>query len=519
MGKKVVAAIDLGSHALRMKIGEMTRNGGFRELESYRKINSVGHDAFTTGKVSFQTVDKVCEELELFKKSIEEYGVDQYLAMATSALREAENREYIIDQIRLKTGIEIKIIGNSEEQYLTHKAIKHQLENYDQLIQEGAVIVAVGAGNVQITAYKEGRLCSSQNVKMGALRIKEAFGDIEHKTLNYYGILDEYISTNLESVEIFKTSETYRHLIAVGGELSVIRQLIREEDALTMQHMSEDEFMKLFDHSVNMTNEELEETYGVKRERAEIILPSMMLFKMFFEKVESNQMITPIVSLSDGIVRLIHEELYLKKKSGESKEDIFANAKALARKFHYHEAHGKKVEENAVILFDRLKKIHGLKDERVLLQVAAILHDIGKFVSLDQHYRHSYTLIRSLEIFGLSEDDVEMVANIAYYHSRVKPSMTDKNFSSLSGRERTQVGKLISILRLADALDRSHKGKITIKTIRLQEKMLIIQGVSGVNVDTTLEEWTFSQKADYFREVFGITPILKIKREFKNEYN
>ncbi len=513
----MVAAIDLGSHALRMKVGEINRSGLFHELENYRKINGVGHDTFTTGKVSFETVDKICDELKLFKKSFVEYGVDQYLAMATSALREAENRDYIVDQIRLKTGLEIKVISNSEEQYLTHKAIKHQLSDYEQLIQEGAVVVVVGAGSVQITTYKEGRLRSSQNVKMGSLRIKEVFEDIERKAINYHNILDEYISTNLEGVDYFKDTDTYKHLIAVGGELSIISKLIENQENTHIGQLSEKEFLKLFDHIVDMTIEEIEETYGVKRERAEIILPSMMLFKMFLEKVESNQIITPIISLTDGIIRLIHEELYLKKKSDENNDDIIANAKALARKFQYNEPHAKKVEENALILFDRLKKIHGLKQERVLLQVAAILHDIGKVVALDQHYLHSYNLIRSLEIFGLSEEHVEMVANIACYHSMVKPTVTDQNFNGLPRESRTKVGKLISIIRLADALDRSHKGKIQIQSVRLHEKELVIHCTSAVNVDTTLEEWTFNQKADYFMEVFGITPRLKIKREFENE--
>jgi|ASRK01.1.fsa_nt_gi exopolyphosphatase/guanosine-5'-triphosphate,3'-diphosphate pyrophosphatase len=517
MSKKVVAAIDLGSHALRMKVGEISKSGLFYELENYRKINGVGHDTFTTGKVSFNTVDKICDELKLFKKSFEEYGVDQYMAMATSAIREAENRDYIVDQIRLKTGLEIEVISNSEEQYLTHKAIKHKLKNYEQLIQEGAVVVVVGAGSVQITTYKEGRLRSSQNVKMGSLRIKEVFDDIERKTLRYHNILDEYITTNLEGVDFFKEADTYEHLIAVGGEISVISKIIENQQNKDRDQLSEKEFIKLFDHIVDMTIEEIEETYGVKRERAEIILPSMMLFKMFLEKVKSNQIITPIISLTDGIIRLIHEEMYLKKRSNENDDDIIANAESLARKFQHNSSHAKQVEENALVLFDRLKKIHGLKHERVLLQVASILHDVGKIIALDQHHKHSYNIIRSLEIFGLSEEHVEMVANIACYHSMVKPTITDENFKSLPREARTKVGKLISILRLADALDRSHKGKIQIQSVRLHEKELIIHCTSAVNADTTLEEWTFNQKADYFMEVFGITPRLKIKREFENE--
>lgn len=515
MSRKMIAAIDVGSHALRMKVGEINKAGDFRELESYRKIVALGHDTFTKGKVTFESVDKVCDMLKLFKASFDDYGVEIYQAMATSAIREASNRDYIIDQIKLKTGLDIRVISNAQEQYLTHKATKYRLDNYDELTKEGAVIVVVGAGSIQITTYKNGKLQSSQNVKMGALRIKEVFSNIEGKVIDYNTIIDEYITTNLEGVDLFSDDITYEHLIAVGGEISVITKIIEESKGEVTEKLTKKQFNKLFDKLNQMTVEEIEEEYHIKRERAEIIVPSMMLFNKFLEKVNDQGIITPRVSLTDGIVRNIHEKMVSKQRSHEMNDDIITSAEVKGRKFRYNEKHAKRVETLSLILFDRLTRLHGLKDERILLQVAAILHDIGKIVSLDRHYYHSYEIIRNLEIIGMSEDDMEIVANIACYHSTVKPENTDANFTNLSWRRRAITAKLIAILRLADALDRSHKGKLEIRSVNFKEKELVIHTICDVNVDTTLEEWTFTKKADFFKEVFGVTPKLKIKREFR----
>jgi len=515
MSKKVVAAIDVGSHALRMKIGELNKSGKFKELENIRKIAVLGHDTFTKGKLSFESVDHVCDLLKLFKKSFDDYGVEHYEAMATSAIREASNRDYIVDQIRLKTGLEIDVISNSQEQFLTHKAIKNDLEDYSTIINEGAVIVVVGAGSIQITTYKNGQLESSQNVKMGALRIREVFGGMEENLRNYHKIIDEYIATNLEGVDFFNQKGEYEHLIAVGGEISIISKIIEEKYGDEIENLTKKQFNKLFKQILGMTNEEIVDTFKIKKERADIIIPSMMLFRKFIEKVNNNTIITPKVSLSDGIIRSIHEDLSESRMSHENVRDVVTNARVLATKFHYNDLHAETVEKHSMILFDRLKNLHGLTEERVLLQVAAILHDIGKIISLDKHYMHSYDIIKSLEIFGLSEEQMEMVANIACYHSMVKPSETHNNFASLPRETRAKVAKLIAIIRLADALDRSHKAKFEIKSIKLREKSLIISAVCDINIDTNLEEWTFSKKADFFVEVFGVTPTLKIKREFR----
>lgn len=514
MSKKVIGAIDVGSHAVRMKIGQITKAGKFTEVETVRKIAVLGHDTFTGGKLSFESVDMVCDLLKLFNNTFADYGVEEYKAVATSAIREASNRDYIVDQIKLKTGFDIEVISNSEEQFLTHKAIKEKLQDYETLISEGAVIVVVGAGSIQITTYKDGILQSSQNVKMGALRVKEAFGDMENSHSAYNDILDEYISTNLEGLDFFKGSEEYEHLIAVGGEIGIINRILEEKYGQEFDVLSKKKFNRLYEWIAETSVEEIADQYNVKRERAKILLPSMMLFGKFLNKVNSNKIISPQITLSDGVIRSIYEEMSNQTMSEDNVADVIGNAKKIAEKFNYNAEHCLYVEEMSTLLFDKLKKLHGLSSERTLLRVAAVLQDIGKYISLDRHNLHSFNLIRSLEIFGLSTEHMDIVANIAYYHSTIRPSGNHTNYNILTREQRTIISKLAAILRMADALDRSHKHKIKIQSAKIRDKKLIITGVTDMTTDTTLEEWTFTKKSEFFTEVYGVTPVLKIKREF-----
>lgn len=513
MQREIVAAIDVGSHAMRMKIGELKNNGEFREIENFRRSAALGHDTFTNSKVSFESVDKVCNILKNFKNIMNDYGITIYKAMATSAIREASNKEYIVDQIKLKTELDITVIDNQEEQYLTHKAVKYKLDNYDQMTKEGAVIVVIGAGSIQITMYKDGKLLTSQNVKMGALRIKEVLGTLENETLKYQKILDEYITVNFEGLEFFKSSVKFKHFIAVGGEISVIKTIIgaKSPEVVNQEFILKSEFNELLSIISCKSTDELINEYSIKRERADIILPSMMLFKKFLDNTNAETIVIPNISLTDGIIREIYEDINGLNKKDKALEDVIANARALAQKFEYNKVHTENVENNALLLFDKLKKLHGLENERILLRIAAVLHDIGKFISLDMHYDHSYELIRALSIFGLSKEQMELIANISKYHTMEVPKKMDPNFMQLSEKDRVLVAKLVAILRIADALDRSHMQKINIQMVKLKDKELIIRAQSNEN--TILEEWTFKQKSVFFQEVFGITPILKIKRE------
>ncbi|RQD68891.1 MAG: HD domain-containing protein [Tindallia sp. MSAO_Bac2] len=512
----VMSAIDIGSYSLKMRIVEIDDSGNIRLLERVTKPAALGRDTFSTGKVSYETVEHICEILTGFQQLMQEYGSRHYRALATSAIREAENQEYLIDQIKLKTGLKVEVINNAQERYLTYKAIRENLPDHQRVQEEGVMVVEVGSGSVEMTIFHQGLLQITHNIKLGHLRLREVLSDLEKRTLDFPQLLEEYIESHLDVIDYIKETYDIKHFIALGSEMKAISRLCNGPEAPEGTNtISLESFDELYREILEKPVEYIAEVYQISMDLASILLPSLMIMKKFAQMTEADQYYTPLVSLSDGIVSDFIDRRFNTSRLQEFNEDIQHQALNLLRKYHADEKHALDVEEKSNILFDALKRTHGMKDrEKFLLQLACKMHDIGKFVNLNKHYEHSYTLIKASPILSLSEEELEIVANVSKYHSSRTPQKSHESYLRLKGKDRVTAAKLTAIIRLADAMDRSHRQKISQIKVKQQEKEMIISG--NALEDTLLEEWTFEVKAEFFQEVFGIKPTLKIKRKMSN---
>lgn len=510
---ELIAGIDIGSHALRMKIVEINQMAEIKILELLRNPVSLGSDTYTMGKVSFDTVDHTCDILQGFKRLMNDYNIKTYRAVATSAIREAENRDYIVDQIKLKTGLEIDVISNAEERSLTYKAIRDNLPDVIKMRNESLMIVTVGSGSIEISIYIQDNLTFSQNIRLGSLRLREFLAGLEGRTLQFSKILEEYIDSNIDRLKDFIGIDKCKYFIALGGEIRTISRICNQTRVFEeLKYIDKDSFLHLYNHLVNKSTQSIIKEYQVSPERANVLVPSMMIFKRFLEMSKAEGMHAPLISLRDGIIADIIDSKFNTIRKKVFQNDIISYARFLGQRYKYDQKHAQDVEEKSLFLFDQLKVLHGLGNkERQLLQLAAILHDIGKFTNLTKHYIHSYDIIIATEIVGISQEELEVIANVARYHSQMTPRYSHENFAKLSEKNRVIVAKLVAIIRMADALDRSHTQKIDRLNLSIDEKQIIIRGES--ERDTLLEEWTFETKSDFFQEVFGVKTKLKIKRK------
>lgn len=507
-----MSAIDIGSYSLKMRIVEVDEVGNCKLLDRVTKPAALGRDTFSTGKVSYETVEHICEILTGFQQLKQEYGSRHYRALATSAIREADNQEYLIDQIRLKTGMKVEVINNAQERYLTYKAIRENLPDHQHIREEGVMVVEVGSGSIEMTIYHQGRMQLTHNIKLGHLRLREVLADLEKRSLDFPRLLEEYIESHLDAIDYIHQEYTIGHLVVLGSEMKAINRLCNGSEASDASNtISSQSLEALFAEVQEKPADYLAETYQISIDLASILLPSLMVMKKFFQMTEAKQYYTPLVSLSDGIVSDFIDQRFQTQRLKEFNDDIQHQATNLLKKYHGDENHARDVEEKSILFFDALKRTHGMKDrEKFLLQLACKLHDIGKFVNLNQHYDHSYTLIKASPILSLSQEELEIVANVSKYHSSRAPQKNHDSYLRLKGKDRVTTAKLVAILRLADAMDRSHRQKIDEVKVRHKEKEMIITG--SAEVDTLLEEWTFEIKSEFFQEVFGIKPSLKIKR-------
>lgn len=504
------AAIDIGSHRLQMKIVELGRGSESRDLENVDLLVPLGRDTFNEGKLSFTSVHSACNAIAGFQRLMSDYRVSECRVVATSALREASNRDYMLDQIRMLTGLDVEVINNSQEKFLTFQAVKQKLIAAEVVkADEGLLLLDIGAGSIQLSLCSSMQLIDSQSMKLGSLRIKEAISKIEQHTLRFSGVLEEYIEAHLENVEELRVKEGVTKFAVVSGESDSIAKLFGKERTDGITVIKRSAFDTLFKRAISMSTSELAKQCGISLTGAEVIAPVLILIKKFFEKTSAGEVMLPHVSLVDGLVAERMQAEKIKSKHSEFEHDILKNAEQLAERYKYSRTHTNYVVTSVLALYDSLKNIHGMKPrDRFLLHVATLLHDIGKFIASDPHYVYSYNIIKASQLPGLADTELAMVANIARFHSAEEPDFWNESLRKLEVKDRLKAVKLIALIRLADSLDTSHRQKLSKLSVDLSEDVCHIRCIS--RVDASLEQWAFQTKASFFREVFGFQPVLHI---------
>ncbi|HQO66820.1 MAG TPA: HD domain-containing protein, partial [Spirochaetales bacterium] len=239
---------------------------------------------------------------------------------------------------------------------------------------------------------------------------------------------------------------------------------------------------------------------------AEALLPGLVILSLFIERTGAEELIVPRVSLRDGLL------IAMSGGSGddiqaELHKQIIASVVGLGRRYRFDESHASHVVEHALFLFDRLGETHGMgRRERLLLEAAAYLHDVGNFIRTSGHQRHSEYIVINSEIFGLQRDELTIVANLVRYHRKAGPSPSHANYMSLPREDRAVVLKLSALLRVADALDRGHTQRIKLVDLEMKEDHLVLH--SDSSGDLSLERLSLAEKDDMFEDVFGLKVVL-----------
>ena len=503
---KTVAVVEIGSNELRLKIGQASK-GKQKILETLDYPLGLGRDSFTTGRISFEKADKVCEIIRNYLTVAREYGVSRLRVVATTAVREARNRDYVLDQIRLKTGVDVEVIDDLEENYAIYKCMLHTLPKD---LKQSALMIYIGSGNVGISMVQKEKIPFVQKVKIGSLRLSELFEDIQDYSREFYVVMEEYLETFTDNLAA-QIMEAPRHFIASGNEIALVAQLCRAESRHNAYYISKAAFQALYETIKAGSVESVMDTYGISMDKAELLLPSLCIFNNLWQFSQADAIVAPMVQLVDAMLfQLLDPEAYDETDKSFQK-NIALSSRRLAEKFGTTTNHYCRVEKFALKIFDKLKKLHGLSSkEKAYLQSAAILHDIGKIINSRSHYRYSYEMIRGLDIVGLNLREIEMVAAISRYHSRLTPGRHDPVYNALAPGEQVLVSKLSAILRLADALDRSHIQKYDDIDVSMAEDRLVISITTDKN--TELEQWSFGDKSQFFEEVFGLKANLKKKK-------
>ena len=519
MAVRTFAAIDVGSFELELGIYEMSYKTGIQRIDHVRHVIALGRDTYSTGKISYGLVEEMCQVLEEFVQIMKSYKVRDYRAYATSAMREAHNRQIILDQIRVRTGLTVRIISNSEQRFISYKAIAAKAAEFNKIIQKGTAIVDVGFGSAQLSLFDKDSLVTTQNLPLGTLRVRGLLARIPATVEEHKQHIEEIVDNELFTFrKMYLKDREITNLIGIGENILYI---INRPDLNTCGDKVDAAAMnRFYERMCQMTTDQIEERFGVNSEYASLLLPSVVVYKRILELTGAEMFWVPGIRLCDGIAAEYANENKLVKFSHNFENDILAASRNIAKRYKCHTSHNQVLEQYALGIFDNMKKFHGLgQRERLMLQIAVLLHACGKFISIRNSNECSYNIIMSTEIIGLSHLEREIIANVVRYNIRdfdydkvqLETQVHQEEDIGMSRNAITiLIAKLTAILRLANSMDRSHRGKLVDCRMAIRENELVI--TTGYPGNMALEAASFEQKADFFEEIFGIRPILRQKR-------
>ena len=503
MNYRLMAVIDIGSTAIRMLIAEIDEHHNWRIVESAGKSIPLGRDAFTTGRIGTKSLRQAVAILKGFVEILKGWSIapEDVKAIATSAVREASNRDTFIDRVAIQTGIMITIADGIEENRLTYIAVQYALAPISaQISRSNSLIMEVGGGSTELMLLQRNHMVAAHSLKIGTVRTQQqVITSLGHRE-NMARYIAESVQTLKDHLDREFELKRIKHFVAVGGDARVAASQIGEQKYEYYTIVQKADFNRFVDRISALSIEEIMDSLQIPYATAELLIPGLILYSEFLEATAAEELIVPSISIREGALLsyTLHQGHVVREKFVDQ---IKASAVSLGRKYHYDEKHARQVTRMALRIFDDLKKDFQLKPEgRLLLEVSGILHDVG-------HHKHGLYLVENSDIFGLTREDIQIISNVVRFHRKRAPNPSNESYNRLPRKERLRVLKLAAILRIADALDRGHNDRI--KSIRLErdENRLIIN--CNATGDIAVERAGIAEKKDLFEEVFGLKVILR----------
>jgi len=504
-----VAVIDIGTSAIRMAIAEIRGVSEISILETLSQAVQLGRDTFTKGFLERETVEECIRILKSYQQILSEYQItkkSQLRVVATSAVREADNRLAFVDRIYSATGIEVEPIEEAEVNRITYLSIQPLLKLIPETSASRSIITEVGGGSTEVLVVRGTDVDHAHTYRLGSLRLRES---LEAERVPFHiqrEIIENQIEQIVQQIVHDVPSEDPISMIAIGGDVRfAANQLISDRPSEKLVKIPLKDLEGFVDRITMLSPEELVKKYHLSFSDAETLGPALLSYLQLAHRFHLDNILVTRMSLRDGLLQeMAREGLW----SEEFNKQIVNSAMEICRKFQIDIGHAKRVAELSLQLFEQLKANHQLDAHYgLILEIAALLHEIGLYVSNNSYHKHTMYLIRNSELFGLNQTNVLLVALVARYHRRALPKPTHDGYASLNRDQRIAVSKLASLLRVAEALDRSRSGRIRKFDCEILRQKLILK-IHNID-DITLEQLALKQAGKLFEETFGMQIMLR----------
>lgn len=496
------AVIDIGAHSVRMDIFQVNSHDECRIIESLNQPLNLGTDVFRYGVVTPRTASELCECLKKFKVKLDEYGITQYRAFATSAIREASNKELLIKLLAVKASIVIEILEVQEEARLVFLEVKRTLiaklgrQAFEDM---NALIFIAGTGSLLLSYFHNGRMQFFEATTYGTVRLYDEFGREEIASIRLAELFNSLKTKRLLRPDGKLRINKPLTLIGVGAS---VRLLFAEdsEKQKNIYRVSKKEFDRIAEKFNADSLEALVGKLDLFDYQAIGLKPCAAIIDELFKGLSASELIVLKVNTRNAVMA----ELSHTGTPDDFVPDLLSIVKNIGLENDCDAVNGLDVAQKALQIFDKIRFIHKIdKHCRILLQVASFLHDIGERIDVRQHHKHSYYILKNTPICGLLESEALVVATVSRYHRRGTPKDSHPEYAILNGDQRVLVLQLTAILRLADALNSSlltGGGEMRLELHRNELKIYIEDRYNAL-------EWKrayIEKKGELFKNIFAL---------------
>jgi len=459
-----LAAIDIGTNSVHMIVVRVRPDSSFEIIDREKEMVRLGAGGLDGRKLTDTAMDAALQALSKFRRLAESHRVDEILAAATSATREAENGLQFLAAIQQRTGVRPRVISGTEEARLIHLAAVYGVD-----VKRGkAAVIDIGGGSVEITLGGE-RPQHARSFKIGVIRLTERFVKTDPLAERDERKLVRHITGEIGDYAKQIADSGYDRVIGTSGTILSLGEVAAHEvsgeapEELRNLRIPVKAIHRLREKVTSLPLAERLRIPGLEPRRADLVVAGAVLLDTILRSLKADDITLCDLALREGLILdYIHQHRKDIARADRYPDVRRRSVVELGERCSYWPEHASQVARLALALFDQTRGVHGLTDrEREWLEYAAILHDIGVHISYEKHHRHSYYLIKNGDLRGFEPDEIETIALVARYHRRTPPSRRQADFRQLGRKRRKVVRRLAAILRLAENLDRSHAQTIT----------------------------------------------------------
>lgn len=503
---EAVAVIDCGTSSVRAFLAEI--NGDEQRILEDLVYPVELTAGFTGGKLNREAMDAVVQAFVGITTAAAAYRITKIRAVATSALREANNSDVLIERIRTRFGIDLDVIDGGETARLYYSALRALCDKADLSLHGNTLLIDIGAGSTCIGLIRSGKLVHSVDEHFGTIRLYDQFKELSD-SIDFSVTIDRFAIGAARMMLVRLPSQTVTNLVVTGGEVRKLVQLLHAETGELMESLDPKQLEAWWQEISPLTPLARAERCGLDLFAAARLLPAAALIRHLCKESGAKKVSVPQVTLRDGLLAD-----FLPGTEGAHHLDashLIAEAKQLVARYGGNLEYAQNTASLAMQLFDQTHELHGLGErERTLLEFSSLVHDLGSYINVRNRHKHTMYIIQSADIAGLSQNEQDLVANIARYHRKSPPEPHHGEFTDLPRHDRVVVAYLASMLRIAYALDVERSQRVRRIRIKVDGRRLLIR-VDRRQI--ALERWSVASKAGLFEEVFGLEVVVVPREE------